>query len=260
MGLRNREHNALVINQINSVLDQYTKNEIDPETVMAAVMTRFDMEDQRQVRQLYLEWMIDAFVRMKLSKCLGIVDKMAKELKKRDHYEDSPFEYNDLDNHIFLAESCRPVVALTSQNFNFLCVPDADLVHRKQLHIWRWWDQAWDQDGCPNYLIDFEEIDEDPAIHMLTHASHLSDYYSDHVKGNEFVRRPDLDWYRDRKFDPERVGHNPTRGGHIVTYFQEFQSEGGKGCIFKYCDISAAVREIVWGYEALHEEYGCFNG
>ncbi|GAF79980.1 unnamed protein product, partial [marine sediment metagenome] len=68
--------------------------------VLARIMHLFDVGDSG-AENLYLEWMVDRFVRIEVKRFLPWIEEIYKILKERSYTKDNQFEYNDLDCHVF---------------------------------------------------------------------------------------------------------------------------------------------------------------
>lgn len=170
---------------------------------LAEVIALFDHgEDLKEVRQLSLEWTVDKYVQNKVEANLPDIMFIHEKLKEHSHTEKNPYIYNDLDNKLFyFPHDSKKVFAMTSQNFNFLVIYEESgtALKKRKLHIRRYWDRFDKNDKFRQE--EDKECRKKGMNYAITRADWINENYSDNVPGNMYVDRPDLQWFKYKKFD-----------------------------------------------------------
>lgn len=170
---------------------------------LAKLIALFDHgENPKEVRQLNLEWTVDKYVQNKVEANLPDILFIHEKLKEHGHTEKNPYVYNDLDNKLFyFPHDSRKVFAMTSQNLNFLVIYEESgtALKKRKLHIRRYWDR-FDKNDTFREEED-RECRKKGMRYAITRADWINENYSDNVPGNMYVNRPDLQWFKYKKFN-----------------------------------------------------------
>lgn len=141
-------------------------------------------------------WSVEAYLEKRL--LLPLIEEVYQELVKRGYSENNSLSYNDLDNcayylehptkHIFVIEAQTP-------RYLFIYEPGRDLHIRQIWDTYQAPDDKWAKD-------EVKEYEKKGIRHAILHAEDLASRYSDNLNKNPYVSRPDLQFYKDTKFQP----------------------------------------------------------
>lgn len=196
--------------------------------------------------ELYLEWTIDRYFAARTKRLVDNFVKLHAVLAA----ESEPFEYNDLDNHMFHVNCSAPergtciAIAITSQNRNYLYVLETNALGRK-FHIRRYWDEhkkhMEDEYSELHKIITLEDA--------LIHLDMLSDF-SDCINGNKYIKRPSLAWFQANGLsvrDDSRQQYGDVRDAGYILSWDEWDNKADNIFISMPETISA-LRELTWAY------------
>jgi len=168
-------------------------------------------------------WVIDRFVGFYLGHFIKnhwypMALEIHKMCKKGKFTEKKPLVFNDLDNTVFyLPCKGRKVFSCTSQNTNVLFIVKQDKYHNDLLV--RYYYKDYDLNPEDGY--DREEVEEyktDGVITALKNAEWLTQRYSDCLPSNRYISRPNLQWWKKRKYEGLYCGGDCRCPGHVLTY------------------------------------------
>lgn len=166
------------------------------------------------------------YVAREARKAIPTILHIHDALRARGCAEENPLRYNDDDNSAFhLPHESRKVFCNTSQNLNIIFILEEGMMYDWSgfppssrwplelgwnVHVRRYWDAFDIEDEF--HVEDFCEGDglSLPIHQAIIRAKSLSEY-SDHLEGNEYVYRPDLQWYKDKEFALEHDGSLPSK-------------------------------------------------
>lgn len=185
-----------------------TRN-LDAPEMLATAIDYFKLGDEpKNGCPLYLEWTAEAFVGQKLLENLDDILAVHTMLVKYgcDDNQHRQYEWNDGDNNLFYiptGDETKKVWCATSQNTRYMfimnCVAELGVT---QIHVRRYWDpikephDKWDRK-------EREEYHEKGYPLAVKNADWLKQYFSDNLLGNQYVDRPDLQWWKEHKYDPQ---------------------------------------------------------
>jgi len=223
---------------------------------IAAALNYFDKGDE--VGEMYLEWTVDEFFRLQIKKRIENIKFIYSQLVKHKFTEKNRYEYNDLDNHIFYLPCKKPeedyetmtVFVMTSQTTNYIVVyKELDFKTKKEekIYIYRYWDQYWDVHDKKDKW-DIEEAQKYKNVeYAIIHSRWLVDRYSDNIKGNKYVFRPDLKMYKKSNFKTYYGDH---RDGGFILGYNSFMSRD-TGSIGAFYEINDALFQLKCAYEEM---------
>ena len=238
---------------------------LDGPEMLAEAISYFDLEDPLDAGQLYLEWTVESFVGKKLLLNVPRLERIYDLLVERGNVENNAFNWNDSDNDLFYIKDAPENVKVwcsTSQNTRYMFIMACnDSLGITDIHVRRYWDPVtppadkWDRE-------DRDEYNEKGFELAVKNASWNSEAWSDNLLGNRYVRRPDLQWWRDCKFDPR---HKDCRDeGYVMSLNVSRLDYGQRGrvdrAIYTMSDIKMAFFEIGCALSTLTGEYGETTG
>jgi hypothetical protein len=237
-----------------------TANNLDGPEMLAEAIAYFDLEDPLDAGQLYLEWTVEAFVGKKLLLNVPRLERIYELLVEHGHDESNMFNFNDLDNDLFFVKDAPTTVKVwcaTSQNTRYMfimrCSGSGEIT---DIHVRRYWnplrtaEDKWDREEREAYNEQgYERAVRDATWHV--------ENFSDNLLGNNYVQRPDLQWWRDCKFDP---GFKDCRDeGYVmslnISRLDHRLRARVDRAIYTMPDIKAAFFEISCADSVLTEEY-----
>lgn len=180
----------------------------DAPEMLAEAIDYFKLDDEpKNGCPLYLEWAVGAFVGQKLLENLDDILTVHDILVKHGCTDDDQrqYEWNDGDNHLFYVptgDETLKVWCATSQNMRYMFIMNCNDEGVTEIHVRRYWDpiqEPHDKWGREER----EEYKKKGYPLAVKNADWLQQYFSDNLLGNQYVQRPDLQWWKDHKFDPE---------------------------------------------------------
>lgn len=191
-----------IVKRLKSVKDTV----IDGREHLAELIELFDInEDPKELEQLSLEWTVGEYIMRKVEANIPDVLSIYEKLKKKCRTQENPYVYNDMDNSLFyIPHKKRKVFAMTSQNFNFLVIYDGyekENYKDIRLHIRRYWDKFKIRNKVDRE--ESEDYKKKGMKHAIVNADWITERYSDNVANNQYVERPDLQWFKHKNFDLE---------------------------------------------------------
>ena len=185
-----------------------TRN-LDAPEMLATAIDYFKLGDEpKNGVPLYLEWTAEAFVGAKLLENLDDILTVHDILVKYgcDDNQHKQYEWNDGDNRLFYlptGDETKKVWCSTSQNMRYMFImnwnPELGVT---QIHVRRYWDpikephDKWDRE-------EREEYRKKGYPLAVKNADWLKQYFSDNLLDNRYVDRPDLQWWKEHKYDPQ---------------------------------------------------------
>lgn len=242
--------------------DEKKTGNLDAPEMLAEAITYFDLDGPLTAGQLYLEWTVGSFVGQKLLLNVPRLERIYDLLVDRGNDERNTFNWNDADNDLFYIYNTPPGVKVwcsESQNTRYMFILEhAEGVGTTGIHVRRYWDplkppvDEWDRE-------DRDEYNEGGFELAVKNASWNSEILSDNLLGNQYVRRPDLRWWRDCKFKPH---YGDCRdAGYVMSLDVSACSYGLRvrvdRAIYNMAAIESAFFEIGCAVSVLTEEYGC---
>ncbi len=234
---------------------------LDAPEMLAEAIAYFDLEDPLDAGQLYLEWTVESFVGKKLLLSVPRLERIYDLLVERGHDENNTFNFNDSDNDLFYIKDNPADVKVwcaTSQNTRYMFIMRCNSeLGVTDIHVRRYWDalgppdDKWDREDRAKY----REIGFELAV---KNSSWNGETWSDNLLGNRYVRRPDLQWWRDCKFDPHYKDcrdEGYVMSMNISRLDYEMNARVDRA-IYTMIDIKVAFFEIRCAFNTLTEEYG----
>lgn len=236
-------------------------NNLNAPEMLASAIGQFDLRGDFEMAQLYLEWTVGAFIGRKLLSCVPDMLSVWGMLSDNNQFEDNRFEWNDMDNHLFAIRDTPPGVKVwcsTSQNTRYMFILNVhETLGLTDIHIRRYWDAVqpaedrWEIEDRAKYAeLGFE--------YAIKQASWLRDEYSDNLLGNQYVDRPDLQWWADHDYKP-RYGDCRDEGYVMSLNLTRLDYERGPRvdrAIYTMSDIKRVSLDISCALSVLSEEFG----
>ncbi len=151
-----------------------------------------------------LEWMVDALVSYSIPQCLNELNAIFDKMIEHGFVDGKKFDWNDMDNWITVNRTEYPkVMTFGSQNFSWIVIftdryGDGT---RNDVKVYRLY-EAIDKEHmlC-------EPVAGETKIEYAQRATETFDqYYTDNIKRDPHVSRPDYAWFEERGFDAEKIG------------------------------------------------------
>jgi len=146
---------------------------------------------------LYLRWTTERLYYRKVKSYLPQIKRIYKFLSthKKEH------EFNDLDNSMYFVKAKdKDVFVLTDQNTNLLFIQTKGFLHCRR--FWQLHTEHFD----PKDKYDAKELEEYKKKGIeaaIDKAEWICERYSDAINGEQYVRRPSLDWFKECDFEPK---------------------------------------------------------
>lgn len=240
--------------------DERTTGNLDGPEMLAEAIAYFDLEDTLDAGQLYLEWTVEAFVGQKLLLSILRLERIYDLLVEHGNDESNTFNWNDSDNDLFYIKDTPEDVKVwcaTSQNTRYMFIMECnDTLGITDIHVRRYWDSLrppmdkWDRE-------DRDEYNERGYELAVKNASWNAETWSDNLLGNRYVRRPDLQWWKDCKFDPRYKDCRDE--GYVMSMNVSRLDYSGRArvdrAIYNMIDIKMAFFEIGCAFSTLTTEY-----
>lgn len=205
--------------------------------VLANLIALYDIDDKDDAGQLYLEWTVEKYVGAKVMANLDAIRFIVKTLKEYGYTEDNQYEYNDLDNHLFyIPDDEREIFCATSQNTRYIYILKGD-----KLHIRRYWDQYPFDSGDDWRQKEEVAYNEKGIVHAIKMVSWLNDSYSDCLLNNQYPRRPDLQYFKNRNFD---FRYNDCRDIGYVLSTERGRQRSADRALYYYSEIKRAFLDL----------------
>jgi hypothetical protein len=214
---------------------------------LAKALEYFDVQCPKEVGQLYLEWMVETFAKIKITKNIPDIDFIYQQLVKNDYSEDNSYEYNDMDNHLFYIptdyvdsyDRSFNIFAITTQSTNYLVI--------RKIHKDRDWGKKYDETCLYRYWdsydfesedkLDIEEMElfkKEGVRKAILMSEWLNWNYSDNIEGRQYdPARPDLKWYKENDFKTSLFCGSIFKVGGPISQEQ--------GAIFKFDDVKFVI-------------------
>jgi len=224
-----------------AVFQKYFPNErhnLEAPEVLAACLEMFDLEDQKDAGQLYLEWLVDHYVGRKVAANLDDIKAIAETLKTKGFTEDNSYDYNDLDNRLFyIPHANKLIFCIETQNHRFIYILSTDTFHPK-FHIRRYYDEYDFEGKKDNWGSREEESYLKGGIRKaIISASWLSELWSDCLPGNSYSQRPSLQHFKDCDFN---LQYSDCRDDGYVLSYGDLISPRADRALFFYPEVKAA--------------------
>lgn len=252
-----------VDNTYNSLMELLKNNRLEAPKFLAKLIEKFDLENKKEVGQLYLEWTIREFVESKANLIWNDIDFVYNYLIEKQYHENSKYVFNDLDNSVFyIPNKTSKIIALTSQSLRFLIIKDKDNspLFSESLFsgygVYRYWDSAKERLDEKNYEEENQEYCNKGLLHALTNADWILEEYSDNVENNKFIHRPDLQWFKGVDFNRAEISRNvfsshsnlftvsrgffDKRDNNVIHYYSVV-----KQFFYEFCSIYLDIKEMV---------------
>jgi hypothetical protein len=184
--------------------------------------------------ELYIDWSLSAYLALQIEEALKRFHETHSICTKQNYIEE-PFDFNDLDNKVFAIPvqpnehelyPVRKVISVTTQNYNLLFVWQTNSIGQK-FHVRRYWDKwiaedKWDKEEEQQY--------KDKGInHAIAKAEWIVENYADDVPGNQYVRRPSLEWFAANGFQVDDVKRHQYGDARDDGYVLSWESGVGRG-------------------------------
>lgn len=242
--------------------DENRTGNLDAPEMLAEAVAYFDLDGPLSASQLYLEWTVGSFVGQKLLLNIPRLERIYDLLADRGNDERNTFNWNDADNDLFYVSNTPSNVKVwcaTAQRTRYMFILEHEEgVGTVGIHVRRYWDSLkapvdkWDREDRDEYNKGGFEL-------AVKNAANNSDTWSDNLLGNRYVQRPDFQWWRDCKFDPEYKDCRDE--GYVMSLDVSACSYGLRvrvdRAIYHMSDIESAFFEIGCAIGVLTEEYGC---
>jgi hypothetical protein len=226
---REKEKKDSVSRVINSLLENnYPDGSADRHSavgIVADAIRCFDHESEHpgSFHQFYFESIVEEYAGAKLADWTSKLVDIHNFLVKGSHVESHSWLTNDMDNEWFFipTKNDKLVFSVSSQNAAHLVVltptpkyveVDGEITSISDwtVHVRRHW-QSLNSDEVQDYKKEFEK---NPTLeNALKRTEWINQYYTDNVPGNDYVKRPDLEWFADRMFN---VGYGDSRDAGFV--------------------------------------------
>lgn len=213
---------------------------LDAPLVLAACLEEFDIEDPQDAGQLYFEWLGEHYVGRKVRANLEDIETLGDALEAKGFTEDTPFE-TGCDYQAFrIPHEDKLVFCIKSQSLRYVYIlekcPESGRV--LGFSIRRYYDE-YDFDGEKDKWQQRQEAAyvKGGIRKALAESSHLSERYSDCVKGAEYPQRPSLQYFKDRDFEPDRACFDI---GHVLDFFGILRQPRAKDALYHYGDVQMA--------------------
>jgi hypothetical protein len=185
--------------------DEKRTGNLGASEMLASAIAYFDLKDPPDAGQLYLEWTVEAFVGDKLLLNVPRLEKIYALLVEHGHDETNVYNWNDSDNDLFFISDAPDDVKVwcaASQNTRYMFIMECNhVLGVTDIHVRRYWDplkpatDRWEQKERDKYIEKGYEL-------AVKNSFWNGEIWSDNLLGNRYVCRPDLQWWKDRKFDP----------------------------------------------------------
>jgi hypothetical protein len=201
-----------------------------------------------------VEGAMDTYMARKIEEHFPRIGKLHRFLIKNKHTEDNPWEFGIDAYAFYIPDKERGIFVVERRSRHYLLIldkhplyKDNKIVDSKTLHIRRIWDsisEHCDEDGFD------QELKEKGLSHAVKHANDLTDY-SDNINDYPYVRRPDLAWYKKRKFELE---YSDCRdAGYVLTLGGLMYRDRLDQCLGNYYDIKDAFFWINLAHNNMEE-------
>ena len=180
-------------------------NNLDAPEMLAEAISYFDLGDEpKNGCTLYLEWTAEAFVGQKLLDNIDDMLTIHNTLVEHKCTEDSPHDWNDGENRLFyISVDGKKVWCATSQNTRYVFIMGwNEILGVTDIHVRRYWDSVepvtdkWEMKDRAKYNEQGFEL-------AVKNADWLKERWSDNLLDNQYVSRPDLQWWKDHDFKPQ---------------------------------------------------------
>jgi hypothetical protein len=214
---------------------------------LASCIELFDIEDSKDVGQLYLEWVVEHYVGRKVCANIDDVKRIVEILKEKGCTEDDPYVFNDMDNTLFyLSHKSKLIFCSTSQNTRYIYI-----LNGHKFHIRRYYDE-YDFDGEEG---DWRR-DEDEAAYKkhgireaIASAAWLNEEWSDCLPDNPHPRRLSLQALKDCDFEPR---YGDCRDNSYVLSYDDFMGNPRVDrALFFYSEIKTAFFDLRHAVEVM---------
>ncbi len=233
---------------------------LDAPEMLAEAIAYFDLDDPFDAGQLYLEWTVESFVGEKLLLNVPRLERIYELLVEHGNDENNTFNWNDSDNDLFYIKDTPPDVKVwcaTSQNTRYMFIMECNSVLGiTNIHVRRYWDAVrppadkWDRENRDKYSERGFEL-------AVKNATWNLETWSDNLLGNQYVQRPDLQWWRDCKFEP--CYKDCRDEGYVMSMNISLLGDGTRArvdrAIYTMSDIEMAFFDIGYAFNTLTEEY-----
>ena len=188
------------------------KANLDAPEMIAMAIDHFKLGDEpKNGCPLYLEWTAEAFVGQKLLENLGDILTVHDILVKHGctDAERKQYEWNDGDNNLFYiptGDETKKVWCATGQTMRYMFIMDWNPeLGVTQIHVRRYWDPI--PEPCDKWgreeREEREEYLEKGFPLAVKNADWLREHFSDNLLDNRYIDRPDLQWWKEHKYDPQ---------------------------------------------------------
>ena len=179
---------------------------------LAACAELFPCDDSREMRQLYVEWMMEHFAGRKVLANFEDFNTLYASLVEAGFTEDSPYNHNDGDNNLFyIPHESNKIVCITTQGRRYFYMQGC-----YRFHVRRYYDE-YNFDG-PKDKWDLEaeaSFKEEGILKAIAKSEDLL-WWSDCVPGNLYPQRPSLRFFKDLNFE---MAYKDCRDiGYVATY------------------------------------------
>ena len=161
-------------------------------------------------KELNLNWAVDIYVGARIDSLFPRIKKVEHALKTEGYSEEQKLD-NDHTTGFYLPHALRGVFCIESQNANYIFIRQPSSYTSKPfpdaLHVRRYWNKFSVEDSYED--LEKYRADGTKGIEWaIRQADTLAELYSDNLGDEQFVVRPDLQWFKDKDFsleyDPEK--------------------------------------------------------
>jgi len=192
--------------KVQALLD--CKNIFHVPTYIADIVAIYERESIGKWEETVIKRVNQVYVTKQVEAKIPTIRKVYSKLKRNKHIEKNALAYTGSSDVFYVPNKDRQVFCITSKTGGLIfivddekVVSDKGFVKGNALHIRRFWNQYNPEEDC--YAIDADLEYEDKQALSVDSAIKNANFlisYSDRVKGNNHPSRPDLDWYKSRKF------------------------------------------------------------
>jgi len=179
---------------------------------LAVCAELYPCDDKLEIRQLYVEWMLEHFAGRKVKANLPGFEKLYDAMVEAGLTEDEPYNHNDGDNNLFyIPHETAKIVCITTQSKRYLYMQEF-----RRFHVRRFYDEYDFEGKKDKHRLKYEaKFNRDGVQRAIAESDDLL-WWSDCVPGCQYPQRPSLQWFKDHDFN---MTYNDGRDiGYVATY------------------------------------------